>query len=323
MEISAGNMQLIKIWGEDHEPWMQALHCVLVVGALLGPLIATPFLSHEDNIAGDVTSSHGNKMNALYAKPTTRVKYAYFIAGLLLHFHCLLFLILHLRGNKTCLISKNNKEKMKEDKLHNKCFEISFASLVFVFNWMYCILEITCGNYLTSYSVEELNWSKTSGATLTSVFWASFTFERGTGIFIVRLVSTEILIFSMSILTILSLIPVVFFVHIHYSIMWMSTVLFGFFISTIYASGLTFANMYIPFTGGIGGLFIAAGSLGDLTCPIFIVPLFDTHGMKIFVVLLFVASVVMFVVYLGSWAIGKKHGKRNLKDRISLTESGD
>ena len=47
---SAGNMQLIKIWGDDHGPWMQALHCVFGVGALLGPLVATPFLSPTDQV---------------------------------------------------------------------------------------------------------------------------------------------------------------------------------------------------------------------------------------------------------------------------------
>ena len=41
-------MQLIKIWGDDHEPWMQALHCVFGIGALMGPLIATQFLSATD-----------------------------------------------------------------------------------------------------------------------------------------------------------------------------------------------------------------------------------------------------------------------------------
>ena len=46
----AGNMQLIKIWGDDHGPWMQALHCVFGVGALLGPLVATPFLSPTDEV---------------------------------------------------------------------------------------------------------------------------------------------------------------------------------------------------------------------------------------------------------------------------------
>ena len=45
-----GNMQLIKIWGDDHGPWMQALHCVFGVGALLGPLLATPFLSVTNQV---------------------------------------------------------------------------------------------------------------------------------------------------------------------------------------------------------------------------------------------------------------------------------
>ena len=43
-------MQLIKIWSDEHGPWMQALHCVFGVGALLGPLVAVPFLSPTDEV---------------------------------------------------------------------------------------------------------------------------------------------------------------------------------------------------------------------------------------------------------------------------------
>ena len=109
-------------------------------------------------------------------EPITRVRYAYFIAGSLLLFHSLIFMFLYLYGDKTFFI-QGSKSKTKSEKmdLNSKCFLISFVSLVFIFNWMYCILEVTCGNYLTAYTVDQLNWSKTAGATLTSVFWTSFT----------------------------------------------------------------------------------------------------------------------------------------------------
>ena len=92
--------------------------------------------------------------------------------------------------------------------------------------------------------------------------------------------------------------------------------LFGFFISTIYASGLTFANMYVPFSGGVGSVFVAAGSLGALTGPVFVVSLFGTYGMQVFVVLLFVCSIIDFLVFLGAWLMGRKHGKRNMYIKI-------
>ena len=257
----------------------------------------------------------------LAEEPTTRVRYAYFIAGSLLLFHSLIFVCLYLSGDKTFFIQES-KEKKKSEKVdtNSKCFLISFVSLVFIFNWMYCILEVTCGNYLTAYTVDELNWSKTAGATLTSVFWTSFTIGRGIGIFVVKWIQTETLLLSMSFLTIISLIPIVFFPNFHVSIMWISTVLFGFFLSTIYASGLTFANMYVAVSGGIGAFFIAAGSLGDLTGPILIVPSFDKYGMRLFSVLLFVSSIVMLVVLTLAWVIGRKYGTTKLKEPAGITE---
>ena len=50
---------MINIWGDDHGPWMQALHCLFGIGALLGPLIATPFLSPTKtvNATGESKSS--------------------------------------------------------------------------------------------------------------------------------------------------------------------------------------------------------------------------------------------------------------------------
>ena len=157
----------------------------------------------------------------LSQEPTTRVRYAYVIAGSLLLFHSLIFLCLYLSEDKTFFIqeSKGKKKSEKVDS-NSKCFFISFVSLVFIFNWMYCILEVTCGNYLTAYTVDELNWSKTAGATLTSIFWASFTIGRGIGIFVVKWIQAETLLLSMSFLTIISLIPMVFFPDFHVSIMW-------------------------------------------------------------------------------------------------------
>ena len=246
-------------------------------------------------------------------EPTTNVRYAYFFSGGLLLIHCIIFFILYMIGDTPCCIQRQEGTDQEEERLadYNKTFLISFVILVFLFYWMYCILELTYANYLTAYVVEELNWSKTAGATLTSVFWASFTIGRGAGIFVVKYVKPESLLISMSIMTIISIFPEVFFSHAHVSVMWITTAAFGLSISTIYASGLTFSNMYIPFSGGIGALFIGAGSLGDLTGPVFIVPLFGTYGMQVFVVLLFVAAIVMFLVFMCSLLLGKKHGKRS------------
>ena len=242
----------------------------------------------------------------------TEVKYAYLIAGGFLLLTGLAFLILYLTGSQPICIHKKEEQNPEESsKIEgNKVLFTTFVVLVFIFYWMYCNLELSYSYYLTSYTVDELGWSKTDGASLTSVFWGTFTFGRIIGIFIVKYLSTELLLLCNTALTIFSLIPVVFFANAHVSVMWISTVLFGLFISTIYASGLTFSDMYVSFSGGIGSIFVAAGSLGALTGPIFIVPLFNSYGMQVFVILLFISAILQFLVFLCAWLVGKKKGKR-------------
>ena len=41
------NMVLLKVWGAENGPWMQALHCIFGCGSLVGVLLATPFLKSE------------------------------------------------------------------------------------------------------------------------------------------------------------------------------------------------------------------------------------------------------------------------------------
>ena len=242
----------------------------------------------------------------------TQVGYAFYTTGSILCFNSLTFFVVYLSGSKVCCLPKEADEKNEEVRIlkDNKCFVVSFVFLVFTVYWTYCTLELTYSNYLTTYAVEELGWSKSTGATLSSVFWASYTFGRVVGIFIIKYISVEILLCSNTVATIISLLPMVFFVHVHDSIMWISTVLTGLFISTIFACGLTFADAYIPLSGGIGSIYGAGCVVGSITSPTIIAPLFDVYGMQIFVVVSFVSAIALFLVFLGACALGRKHGKK-------------
>ena len=43
-------MVLLKVWGAENGPWMQALHCIFGGGALIGPLLAIPFLGSQAGV---------------------------------------------------------------------------------------------------------------------------------------------------------------------------------------------------------------------------------------------------------------------------------
>ena len=67
---------------------------------------------------------------------------------------------------KCCCIKMYENEKTEELTMmkESRTFFISFVIMVFIFYWMYCTLELTYANYLTTYVVDELNWSKTAAA---------------------------------------------------------------------------------------------------------------------------------------------------------------
>ena len=45
--IVGGNVTLLQLWGKENAPYIQALHFIFGVGALVGPLVAEPFLSTQ------------------------------------------------------------------------------------------------------------------------------------------------------------------------------------------------------------------------------------------------------------------------------------
>ena len=251
----------------------------------------------------------------------TNVKYAYIIAGSLMILIGLLSIMLYVTGSEGLRVLPNEKQIPSEEAetQNNKVLYVTFVALVFMLYWMYCNLELSYSMYLTPFVVDELGWSKTSGASLTSVFFGTFTLGRIVGIFVVKYVSIQVLLLASTLLTVVVLVPIVFFAQLHVSVMWISTALFGLSISTIYASGLTFSDLYVSFSGGIGSIFVAAGSLGALTSPLFVVPLFNVYGLQVFVVLLFITAILQFLVFIGAWFVGSKKGERNLYSRIQTS----
>ena len=51
-----GNILILQLWGEDNEPWMQALHFIFGVGALIAPLIVGQFLLDNTDLQSQVSN---------------------------------------------------------------------------------------------------------------------------------------------------------------------------------------------------------------------------------------------------------------------------
>ena len=222
---AAGNLVLLKVWEAKNGPWMQALHCIYGTGALIGPLVAIPFLSSESspisstsdnnaslsmengtiiqqessNILGSVTTSavmeNGRNQTAEdLTEYESQIHWAYLIIGLCACLSAILFLLVTLFCSNlklTCLMKQqkllNNEGSPNDaDEKKDKAFRIKLSILLFFFYFCYCILEMNIGTYLTAYAVKELGWTEQQGASVTSVYWTTFTIGRALGIVLIK-----------------------------------------------------------------------------------------------------------------------------------------
>lgn len=272
------------------------------------------FSLFQTEIDGNSTQNFSTDATTLSpTEPTTQVQYAYFIAGSLLLLNGFMFGLLFITGDRSFRNTYQETEVMVMTRSapEKRKYYFTFVTSVCLMNLMASTLTLTYSTYLTAYVVDELQWSKSSGAVLISTFWFFCTAGRFLGVLVVRWLSTELMLLGTIVSTVVFILPELIFAHLHPSVMWICTSGFGLSVATIYANSLTFGNMYVAFYGRIGALVVAAGSLGNAIGPSFIAPLFQSSGMKVFLVVLFVSALVMFFMFGLSWLVGKKLGKKS------------
>ena len=149
-------MTLLKVWGAENGPWMQALHCIFGAGALIGPLLAIPFLGSQAGVespslplyptsspenasliyqeasgllsvlsnvtleAITVNYSHAgnNHTETIKTKYESKVHWAYLVLGLMLWISAILFFIVMVFYSDIKLQCRNRQRKSpdSEDK---------------------------------------------------------------------------------------------------------------------------------------------------------------------------------------------------------------
>ena len=263
---------LLNIWGADHGPWMQALHAIFGAGAWLGPLIARPFLAEEMSsdemgvpitTTADVIIQTGSGLKQLVnttmqlvmkndgssteatikeLQQTTDVMYAYLIVGLLCLSAGAIFSGLFLIGKRALCVLWSEEETLdasdsQQFKTLDQSYVIKLASLVFAFYVSYCVLEMNYGNFLLTYAVKHLGWSKSMAASVTSAYWGSFMAGRICGIVVIRYIRPQVMLIIDVIMCMASLVPILLFAEDHIAVLWVCTLVFGFFMSTIFATG--------------------------------------------------------------------------------------
>ena len=268
--------------------------------------------------SSNITASHVKLTGGGVIEGDTDVFYAYLILGIVaISAGLTYFMIFIATPPRNVMKTKEERQKEEENdddtKPDDPRFKAPFLMGVFVFFVSYCMLEGNYGNFLLAYAVEGLGWSKSMGATVTAVFWASFTIGRGLGIFFVRVISPQVLLGTDCLLSVLSMLPLLLFAHSHVSVLWLSSIALGLTMSTIFATAITWTERYVNVSGGVGTIFITAGATGEIVGPLILSALYRRVGIEGFVYIMFSASAITLFFYVLLQAVAFKKGERYIK----------
>ena len=326
-------MCLLIIWDRDNGPWMQALHLFFAVGALIGPLVAKPFLKEvpsAEHISLDnddtsairpvnisETATVGNTIGGCaencthfaipqYPDLGTDVWVPYLLLGVMgvIIFSSSMALYYTRSSHLSDEVQKQDEVKGRYNP-RSKVLKGLLIFSVFLFYTCHCATEIGFQSYIFAYVVDHHGWLKNDAAILTSVTFTTYMFGRFLGILIVRYSSPSFMLVFDCVGLVVANIPLAFFSHAHVAVIWVSTAFNGWFVSRLYATGITWMDRYIRVSGVVTTVFMVAGSMGDMLGPVILTALYGNYGLGAFAPLmlasstcvLFVCLFMLFVAY--------------------------
>jgi fucose permease len=274
----------------------------------------------KNTTVNDCSMRQNNGSNeAIWVNPlTTDIWRAFLIVASVIVLVLAGFVFILVKWERSLKEIKRKEEEMEQDDgteiiKETKKFKAVIISMVFIFYLLYCILEMNYANFLLTYAVKHLQWSKSNGASVTAVFWTTFTIGRGLGIFLVKIMKPQTLLLVDLVLTAASLSPIVFFANAHVSVLWISSAVFGLGMATIFATGITWTERYIKVTGSVGSVFMIAGAGGEMAVPVFVSVFFRLYGPGSFSYILFIVAVSLLLLFICMQLVASHRGERYVK----------
>ncbi|HEY5159396.1 MAG TPA: MFS transporter [Anaerolineales bacterium] len=258
------NTLLTWIHGQKVGPFMNGLHFFFGVGSFVAPLIF-----------------------AQVVLTTREINWAYWIFSLVTLPIAAWFLFL-----PSPAIRRRTVEAATGERSSNGLF------LLVVFFFMFTVgLELGFGNWIYTFSTRLHLASETGAAYLTSAFWGALTVGRLVGI------GTSSRLRSQTILVIdLAGCLVAFIILLLWPAaslpLWVGSILMGFSIASIFATGMAFAERRLSLTGSSIGWILVGGGIGGMAVPWSIGQLFERFSPRTTMPVLLVSNLIAFGILL-------------------------
>ncbi|KAL3831380.1 hypothetical protein ACJMK2_023132 [Sinanodonta woodiana] len=345
--VVAGSILIMDMWQTEGAPYIQAIHFAFAVGGIISPQIIEPFLAaatlenltdkldqfnanHTDSInyltlnksLGNADCYNGTKSDCIKSssdKQVTYVQHGYLITSSLVVLCSIPLLVSFFKcKNKFSGSTSEVKIKKKEDAenipLRFKIPVLLFISIIF---HCYVGMESSFGNYLMTFCLYHLKWSKEEGSVASSLYWVGFCVGRFLGIFLARVFQSATIMVTFSIMIIVSFIGLLLggLFYLQPVVLIFSTIV-GFAFSPIFGSVFSWTEeRFTTVSGRITSLFLLSSSIGGATVPIYLGYLMEDYtalsfvyvmiGLSIFnlsiiIVLLIFAKAVVPVRYVST-----------------------
>jgi FHS family Na+ dependent glucose MFS transporter 1 len=299
---------------------MHAAHMGFGIGALAAPLIANPFLAVLEFTHTNATTAGNESIpnSASYVIiEETRVQTAYVAIGLVslalsLPFFVYPFVKCFIIKDKdrnqyvsfdTNKCSKKTKLKTLIDTINPAVYaggSFKFGTFVFIVIGLYFFNmvggEQLFGNFIRTFSVDELRFTRDEASYLDTVYWGSFTVGRFTG----AMLSHHVHIKTLFLIDVILNLTAVTFLNIfstkNKSLLWTFTAIVGFFIAPLFPAGISYANTHIEVGGVVLTLIVFMTGLGYMFY-IWIEGIFyQNYGPRTALYAMQVSAILVFVI---------------------------
>ena len=317
----------MEIWKEKSPSPMHAAHMGFGIGAVAAPLIANPFLAVLDFTQNN-TTTEGNK-NSYVIIEETRVQKAYVAIGLVsltlsLPFFIYPFIKCFLLKDRNHYVSFDTSEQSRNIQ-PRKFLDIinpakyaggSFKFGIFVFIvvglYFFNIVggEQLFGNFVRTFSVDQLHFPRDEASYLDTVYWGSFTLGRFLGAVLSHHVNIKYLFLADAILNLSAVTLLNIFSAKSKSLLWTFTAVVGFFISPMFPAGISYANTQIEVGGAVLTLIVFMTGLGDMFYIWIEGILYHHYGPRTALYSMQVSAALVFVIVLVFLAFTYKRKER-------------
>ncbi|KAI1291106.1 Major facilitator superfamily domain-containing protein 4A [Halotydeus destructor] len=286
---------LLNLWGKESPPFMHALHFFFGIGALIAPVLATPFLLPLQADSDDSTSAI---FDMGFTASDVKVYWAYGAIAVLLVISSVIFFLLFIFYRETSPHPSRNGDPEIEANGLKPDYKMAVIVLTNLMMFTYVGLQTTIGTILTSFAFKsDLRLTTKTGATITTVFWSTFTFSRISAIFYIDLIGP---LRNMTFCLVICLLSNDFLIpygDTSPESLTIGVAILGLGLASMYATLIGYLEEHFKISSKVAGYIGLSAALGELAFPVIAGSYIDTFP-NIFLYLSLLGTVLLCLIFL-------------------------